>query len=153
MIRGPTGRQLRTCAARAGVAARRRHRVLRADSDRGYSVLEAAITLPIIFFLLMIVVQWAIVWHSRNVAQAAAQEALRSAQSYQSTAATGQADGNNYLAQVAPHALGGNCVTVTRTATTVTVRVHCQVMSVVPFGTYYATETVSGPVERYVIVP
>ncbi len=120
------------------------------DSDRGYSVLEAAITLPIIFFLLMIVVQWAIVWHSRNVAQAAAQEALRSAQSYQSTAAIGQADGNNYLAHVAPHALGGGCVTVTRSATTVTVRVRCKVMSVIPFGTFYATETMSGPVERYV---
>ncbi len=145
--------QLHTSAARAGVAMRRRHRVLRADRDRGYSVLEAAITLPIIFLLLMIVVQWAIVWHSRNVAQAAAQEALRGAQSYQATAASGQAVGNNYLAQVAPHALGGNCVTVTRSATTVTVRVHCKVMSVIPFATYYATETVSGPVERYVSAP
>src|SRR5664279_4676226 len=121
MIRGPTGHQLRTCAARAGVAARRRHRMLRADSDRGYSVLEAAITLPIIFFLLMIVVQWAIVWHSRNVAEAAAQEALRRAQSYQATAATGQTVGNNYLAQIAPHALGRNCVTVTVAAERVTV--------------------------------
>lgn len=144
---------LRTSAARAGAAMRRRYRVLRADNDRGYSVLEAAITLPIIFFMLMLVVQWAIVWHSRNVAQAAAQEALRSAQSYQSTAGTGQANGNNYLAQVAPHALGQGCVKVTRSATTVTVRVHCKVMSVIPFGSYYATETVSGPVERYVNAP
>ena len=145
--------QLRKPAEMAGAALRRRHRMLRADGDRGYSVLEAAITLPIIFFLLMIVVQWAIVWHSRNVAQAAAQEALRSAQSYQSTAATGQADGNNYLAQVAPHALGSKCVKVTRSANTVTVRVHCKVMSVIPFGSYYANETVSGPVEKYVTTP
>ncbi len=137
----------------SGVAARRWTLLRPKDDDEGYSVLEAAITLPIIFFLLMVVVQWAIVWHSRNVAQAAAQEALRSAQSYQATAAIGQADGNNYLRQVAPNALAGNCVTVTRTPTTVTVRVHCKVMSVIPFGDYYATETVSGPVERYVPAP
>jgi hypothetical protein len=41
---------------RAGAAVRRRHRLLREESDRGYSVLEASITLPIIFFLLMIIV-------------------------------------------------------------------------------------------------
>lgn len=140
-------------AERAGVAVRRRHRLLREDGDRGYSILEAAITLPIIFFLLMAVVQWAVVWHSRNVAQATAQEALRTAQSYQSTAAAGQADGNTYLSQVAPHALGQHCVTVTRSATTVTVRVHCKVMSVIPFGSYWTNETVSGPVEKYVNTP
>lgn len=135
-----------------GVALRRRV-LARPKGDDGYSVLEAAITLPIIFFLLLAVVQWAIVWHSRNIAQAAAQEALRSAQSYQATAATGQADGNNYLRQVAPNALGSDCVSVTRTQNTVTVRVHCKVMSVIPFGTYYASETISGPVERYVPAP
>lgn len=127
--------------------------MLRENSDGGYSVLEAAITLPIIFFLLMVVVQWAIVWHSRNVAQAAAQEALRSAEAYQSSAATGEADGNSYLAQVAPHALSQNCVTVTRSATTVTVRVHCTVMSVIPFGHYSTDEVVSGPVEKFVPSP
>lgn len=145
--------QLRSSALRAGAVLRRRHRRLRENGDGGYSVLEASITLPIIFFLLMVVVQWAIVWHSRNVAQGAAQEALRTAQSYQSTASAGRADGNNYLSQVAPHALGHNCVTVTRSATTVTVRVHCKVMSVIPFGDYSTDEVVSGPIEKYVPSP
>jgi Flp pilus assembly protein TadG len=138
---------------RVGAALRRRHRLLRATSDRGYTVLEAAITLPTILFLLMFIVQWAIVWHSRNVAQAAAQEALRSAEQYQSTAAAGQADGNGFLAQVAPNALGGNCVTVTRSATSVTVHAHCPVMSVIPFAQFWADETVSGPIEQYVTTP
>lgn len=136
-----------------GAAVRRRHRTVRSTPDRGYSVLEAAITLPTIFFMLMIIVQWAIVWHSRSVAQAAAQEALRSAESYQSSASAGQADGNNYVRQVAPHALSGNCVTVTRSVTTVTVHVRCKVMSVVPFGDFSVDETVSGPVESYVTTP
>jgi len=113
-------------------------------------VIEAAITLPVVFFMLMIIVQWAVVWHSRSIAQAAAQEALRSAQSYQSSAAAGQADGNNYLSQVAPHALGSGCVTVTRDAAAVTVHVRCKVLSVIPFGDFSVDETITGPVEAYV---
>ena len=127
-----------------------RHRSDRLRSDDGYSIVEAAITLPVIFLLTMFVVQWAIVWHARNVAQATAQEALRTAQSYQSTASAGESDGNNYVAQVAPHVLGKNCVSVTRSAAMVTVRVHCDVISLVPFGHFSVDETASGPVEKYV---
>jgi hypothetical protein len=98
----------------------------------------------------MFIIQWAIVWHARNIAQAAAQEALRTAQSYQSTARAGQSDGNNYLAQVAPHVLGQSCMRVTRSATTVTVHVHCKVISLIPLGGFSVDETVTGPVESYV---
>jgi Flp pilus assembly protein TadG len=139
--------------SRVGDAPRRRRRLLRATPDRGYSVLEAAITLPTILFLLMFIVQWAIVWHSRNVAQAAAQEALRTAEQYHSSASAGEADGDGFLAQVAPHALGSNCLTVARSATTVTVHAHCPVMSVIPFATFWADETVSGPIEQWTTTP
>ena len=44
-------------------------------------------------------------------------------------------------------------MTVTRSAITVTVRVHCAVMSVIPFGHYSTDEAVSGPVESYVPSP
>jgi Flp pilus assembly protein TadG len=125
--------------------------MLRARGDDGYSVLEAAITLPVVILLLMMIVQWAIVWHTRNIANAAAQEALRSAEQYSSTAAAGQADGDTFIAQVAPHVLPTGCVKVQRDATTLTVTVHCKItMSVVPFGTYWVDDTISGPIERYV---
>jgi Flp pilus assembly protein TadG len=127
-----------------------RHPIQPLRTDSGYSIVEAAITLPVIFLLTMFIVQWAIVWHARNVAQATAQEALRTAESYQSTASAGQSDGDNYVAQVAPHVLGKDCVSVTRSPTTVTVRVHCEVISLVPFGHFSVDETVSGPVETYV---
>lgn len=137
-------------ARQAGAALRRRHRALRGRGDEGYSVLEASITLPIIILLLMMIVQWAIVWHTRNIANAAAQEALRSAEQYNSTSAAGRQDGETYISQVAPHVLPSGCVSVNRTAATVTVHVHCKItMSVVPFGTYWVDETVSGPVERF----
>jgi Flp pilus assembly protein TadG len=118
--------------------------------DDGYSVLEAAIVVPVMFLLVMIIVQAAIVWHARNVTEAAAQEGLRTTEAYQATAAAGHADTITYLAQVAPHALPDPQVSVTRTATTATVRVTARVASVIPFGHVTVTETASGPVETYV---
>ena len=140
-------------ARRTVAALRRRYRRLRENGDAGYSVLEASITLPIIFLLLMFIVQWAIVWHTRSLAQTAAQEALRTGERYGSTAAAAEQDGDNYLAQLAPNVLPSGCVHVTRTATTVTVRVHCGVLSVIPLGDFSVDETVSGPVEQYVSGP
>jgi Flp pilus assembly protein TadG len=125
----------------------------RPRGDAGYSVLEIAIVLPVAFFLLMAIVQWAIVWHARSVTEAAAQEGLRTAQTYHSNTGAGQANTINYLRQVAPHALPDPQVTVTRTATTATVRVHAQVMSVIPFAHYTVTESATGPVETYVPAP
>lgn len=140
-------------AGRAARVLRARWFALRAEPERGYSLLAATITLPVVFFLLMGIVQWAIVWHTRNVAQAAAQEALRTAAAYRSSAAAGQADGDSYLAQVAPHVLPHGCVHVTRTATEVRVRVHCSIVSILPFGSYAVDETAAGPVETYVNSP
>jgi Flp pilus assembly protein TadG len=129
------------------------HRHRPSSRDSGYSVLEAAIVLPVVFFLLMVIVQWAIVWHARSVASAAAQEGLRTTEAYQSTAAAGKTITMNYLAQVAPHALPDPQVSVTRDATTATVRVHVPVMTVIPFGHFSVDETVSGPIETYVDAP
>jgi Flp pilus assembly protein TadG len=134
-------------------AVRRRADVARAETDGGYSVLEAAITVPMIFFLLMAIVQWAIVWHARNVAQAAATEGLRTAQAYQSTGQAGQTDATNFLNQTAPHALAGATVTVDRGDQTVTVRVHAPVLNVIPFGHFTVDESASGPTEKFVAVP
>lgn len=130
-----------------------RDRQSRRETDAGYSVLEAAIVLPAVFGLLMVLVQWAIVWHARSVADAAAQEGLRTAEAYGSTAAAGRADAVNYLAQVAPHSLPGPQVTVIRGPTAATVHVHATVMTVIPFGHFHVDETVSGPVETYVAAP
>ncbi|HVV76563.1 MAG TPA: TadE family protein [Mycobacteriales bacterium] len=121
--------------------------------DAGYSVLEAAIVLPIVFFLIMLIAQWAIVWHARSVTEAAAQEGLRTTENYQATAAQGHADTVAYLSQVAPRSLPDPHVIVSRTAQTATVTVTATVASVIPFGHFTVTETASGPVENYVDAP
>ena len=117
--------------------------------DDGYSVVEVVITFPVLMLLVMGVVQFALFWHARHVAEAAAQNGLRSARGYASTAELGQQDAQSYLAQVAPRLLRHPTVEVQRTPTTVTVRVHAGVLSVVPLG-LAVDETAVGPVERFV---
>ena len=117
--------------------------------DAGYSVLETAITFPVLLLLVMLVVQYALLWHGRHVAEAAAQDGLRSARAFGATAELGQRDAQGYLRQVAPHLLSRPEVQVDRSKTTVTIRVRAQVLSIVPLG-LIVDETAVGPVERFV---
>ena len=117
--------------------------------DAGYSVLETAITFPVLLLLVMLVVQYALLWHGRHVAEAAAQDGLRSARAFGATAELGQRDAQSYLRQVAPHLLSRPEVQVDRSKTVVTVRVRAQVLSIVPLG-LIVDETAVGPVERFV---
>lgn len=107
--------------------------------------------IPTVVIMTMLVVQFVMLWHARNVSEAAAQDAARVARGYQRSAAEGQAAGRDYLESVAGKMLENYTVDVQRTATTVTVTVHATVSSVLPFGTYTVTESASAPVEQYVV--
>ena len=134
-----TGRRQPCRRTRAGVV------------DDGFSTLEAVVVIPVVVLLTMLVIQFVMLWHARNVSEAAAQDAARVARGYQRSAAEGQTAGMQYLDKVAGKMLDHYTVDVQRTATTVTVTVHASVSSVVPFGTYTVTETASAPVESYVV--
>ena len=107
------------------------------------------IIVPIVVLLTMVVVQFVLVWHGRHVAQAAAQTAARSAAAYQATAAVGQADGDAYLQQVGENLLPGRTVRVNRDASTVTVTVTADVLTVIPFGSFFVDESATAPVEAF----
>jgi len=126
-----------------------RWRRLRGTADRGNASVEAVIIVPIIVLLTLLVVQFVLVWHGRHVAQAAAQTAARSAAAYQATAAVGQADGGAYLQQVGANLLPGRTVRVNRDATTVTVTVTADVLTVIPFGSFSVDESATAPVEAF----
>ena len=118
-------------------------------ADRGSTVAEAVIIVPVIILLTLVVVQFVLVWHGRHLAQAAAQTAARAAATYQGTAEDGRADAEAYLAQVAPSLLPGRDVQVTRDAGTVTVTVHADVLTVIPFGGFTVDERATAPVEAF----
>jgi Flp pilus assembly protein TadG len=128
---------------------RRRRRECADEPDRGSSSVEAVITIPALVIVTMLVVQFALVWHSRHTAQSAAQLAARSAATYQASSTDGQADGDAYLAQTAPNLLSARSVQVIRDATIVTVTVTASVPSVVPFASFSVDERASAPIEAF----
>jgi len=111
------------------------------------------IIVPILVVLTLLVVQFVLVWHGRHVAQAAAQNAARSAAAYQAQAAAGPAAGDDYLGQVAPHLLPGRSVTVTRDAAGATAIVSADVLTVIPFAAFHLQEQATVPLEIFVGTP
>ncbi len=125
-----------------------RLRRVRCGGDTGYTLVEFALTMVAFIALVMLLIQWALVLHARHVAQAAAEDAMRTSAGYQSSAGAGEDDGYAYLTQVAPRLLTGVHVAVDRSATTVNAEVTGSVTSIVPGFGFTVHETASGPVER-----
>lgn len=123
------------------------------ERDAGYSVLELAITLPIVLVLIMLVLQAAVVWFARGVAQDTARQGLRAAEAFNATAKDGHDRATAYLQQVAPGALTNPGVVVSRGAQTVTVTVTSSVPDLVPFTDFTVHATATGPVESYKAAP
>jgi Flp pilus assembly protein TadG len=125
------------------------HAADRVVKDHGFGTLEAVIVIPVLVLLTMIVVQYVMLYHARNVAQAAARDGLRVARGYQSSAAQGEAAAEQYLANVAPKLLAKRHCDVQRGAATVVIVCHADVASVVPFGTFTVSEHAVGPIETF----
>ena len=125
---------------------------LRRDRDQrgAASIAQVVITAPAMLFLLMLVVQFALMFHARNIAEQAAQEGAAAARHFDGTQAQGHDKAMQLLQSVGTGTLKDRNVTVTRTANTATVTVTGTVISVVPILTLHVSETAVGPVEKYV---
>lgn len=122
----------------------------RRDERGSMSLAQVVITAPALLFLLMLIVQFGLMFHARNVAEQAAQEGAAAARRFDGTAEQGRVDALQLLAAVGDGTLMGRDVQVRRTSTTATVTVTGTVVAVVPGLALTVTESASGPVETYV---
>ncbi|MYT30929.1 TadE/TadG family type IV pilus assembly protein [Streptomyces sp. MspMP-M5] len=120
----------------------------RRRDDRGAATTQLVLVVPVLLLLAMMVVQFALVWHARHIAQYAASRALATARTKEGTATEGRAQARRSLAALGSRILTAPSVTVDRNATQTTVRVRGTVMAVVPGLSLRASGTVSGPTER-----
>jgi hypothetical protein len=99
----------------------------------------------------LLVAQYALAWHARNVAESAARIGVAAARAYTATDAVGFRQTVQYLQSVDPALLRAAHIEVTRTATTATVRIRARVLPVpgMPFAVGVDARS-SGPVERFV---
>lgn len=123
----------------------------RAQSEGGLTSTELAVVMPVIIALVLVPFQVALWWHARQVAEAAAREAVDAAQVVTATEADGIRAAEWFLDAA------GNItepdVTVTRTADTVTVEVTGRAPRIIPGLDWQVTAHASGPIERFIPEP
>jgi Flp pilus assembly protein TadG len=113
---------------------------------------EAVLVLPVFFLLFFGFVQGVMFYMGNNVAQGAANAAYEAARADNGTIASGTSAGHRFLAEHT--GLDHANVTVTRSATQVTVTVRGTSRTLVPLLEPPAiTQGVSGPTERWVGAP
>ncbi|MEU8975932.1 TadE/TadG family type IV pilus assembly protein [Streptomyces monashensis] len=122
----------------------------RLHSDQGSASTQLVLVVPALLLTALLVVQFALVWHARHIAQYAAQRALATARAQGGTAGDGRAQALRSLAALGSRVLTAPSVTAERTATQTTVRVKGTAMRVLPIPglVLHASGTASGPTER-----
>ncbi len=120
-------------------------------TDRGANTLELALLTPVLLLVILLVVQFALVFHARHVALAAAQAAARVAREQRSgdwrSAAT--AEGVGYVNKIGPKLLTRVQAVPDGGANERGVTVAGDAIPVVPFFRFHVTEHSGGPVECY----
>ncbi|MCI0686313.1 MAG: pilus assembly protein [Sporichthyaceae bacterium] len=144
--RGPGGAA--NTAAPARPPSRRR-----GGRDRGDTLVEAILITPIMFFIVLVVIQFALWYHARQIVTAAAQEATRVARVATATpdqvAQAGQDRAYAFVETLGGGTVADPSVQVDRTATTVTVQVEASTLTIVPGLDLRATARSVSPVERF----
>ena len=111
--------------------------------------IQLVILMPVLFTLLFVGMQAAMIYHGRTVAIAAAQEGARAAAAQDGTTVSGQKAAAAFVvAAGGQDVLQGVHVAARRTAAAATVTVTARILSVVPGWTPRVTQSASAPTER-----
>lgn len=118
-------------------------------NERGAVSIQMVLLMPALFALLFLGLQAGLYYHARSVAIAAAQEGAREAGSQYGSQASGVAAARAFLDQAGgPGVIANTNVSGSRTATTATVTITGDSMSVFPGVHVSITQSATVPVER-----
>ncbi|MCX5535746.1 pilus assembly protein [Streptomyces sp. NBC_00006] len=120
----------------------------RLREDRGSASTQLVLVTPALLVLALLIVQLALTWHARHIAQYAAQRGLAAARVEDGSAADGSAQARRSLAALGGRVLTGPSVQVARTSAYTTVRVDGSVIAVVPGLHLHASGTAAGATEK-----
>lgn len=118
--------------------------------DRGSVSVELVIVTPLVLFLLLAIVQFALWSHATHIAQAATAQGLAAARVRHGTAAGGSAAAQRVLDQLGHGPLTDPRIDTTRRADVAWVRVNGHAVAVIPFLHLPVHAEATGPVERFV---
>lgn len=114
-------------------------------------IVEAVLVAPVLLLVIFLIVQFALMYHSRSVAETAAQEAVAAARVHGGTIEDGQSAAEAVLKSSGKGVLQEPRIEVTTDGQTVTAVVAGKGLSIVE-GIFQPSisRTVASPVERYV---
>lgn len=119
----------------------------RLRDDRGAASVELAVAAPLLLFLLLAIIQFAVWSHASHIAQASASHGLAAARVHGATADDGDAAAVTLLNELGDGPLTEPRVTVRRTDDAVTVRVTGHAATVLPGVRLPVRADAAGPVE------
>ncbi|RMH80584.1 MAG: pilus assembly protein [Actinomyces sp.] len=123
----------------------------RRHDETGVTTIQVAILFPVVLFWIMLIVQYGLWWHAKQVANAAAAEAVATARVPDGDARLGEDAARSYLAQAGN--LANVTVSVTWKPTLVTAEVHGDAPRLVPGFNWSVTARSAAPVERFIPEP
>lgn len=115
------------------------------------TTVQLAILFPAVLLWVMLIVQYGLWWHGKQVANAAAAEAIDAAQAPDGTEGDGSAAARRFLDGSGN--LTGVTITVDRGAEEVTAEVRGQAPQLIPGFSWSVTSRSHGPIERFVPLP
>lgn len=118
-------------------------------SDAGMTTSQVAVLFPALLFGIMLIVQYGLWFHAKQVVETAAAEAVDAAQTPTGTEADGTAAAESLLATSGN--LTGVRVSVDRTPTVVTVQITGDAPQLVPGFRFSVEARAEAPVERFVV--
>lgn len=124
-------------------------RAARRRRDSGAATTELVIATPVLLFMIMLLVQTGLWYHTKHIAQAAAQEGSHAARVEGGSAADGSAAAHAVLDDLAPTLLQNRAVNAERSADEARVDVSGDAQNVIPFMTFHVSESAVAPVERF----
>jgi hypothetical protein len=119
--------------------------------DRGANTLELALLTPILLLVILFVVQFALVFHARHVALAAAQAAARVAREQRTGdwESAAKAEGVQYVQKIGPQLLTKVEAVPDGDENQRGVTIGGYAVPVVPFFKFHVSEHSGGPIECY----
>jgi Flp pilus assembly protein TadG len=110
---------------------------------------QIVLLMPVLFMLMFVGMQAAMIYHGRTVAIAAAEEGARAAAAQNADTGAGQAAATAFITSAGGDGvLGGVTIASSRSGTTATVVVTGTTLSVVPGWTPQISQSASAPLER-----
>lgn len=120
----------------------------RLRDERGEATTEMVLIVPVLMLLVFMVIQFGLWYHANQVAEAAAQEGVRTARMEDGTQGAGRSRAESFMAQNGAM-VEDTSVTVTRTDETARVEVNGSIASLVPGLTFPVHAEAESPVERF----